>query len=381
MGMWQIRLAIGLLVGAGWVISCSATGVAAEQPPAKSEGATETPKAGDAPKADEAVTAKIERQINSIEDKMKALQQEDSQISMAAVTAQGAVKGEDVEKVRKELEKPVVSKKEYQEYRAILQAAAGQGKALAEKYDRILSQLKTLDRERDKVSPSLQTKIDELTKRTSDKHSSTLEKVVSYYRRCADYKNAAQTQQAIYQMTPEAKRTREMKKELAGLYKQAGDLKSSVALYKSMFEAIPEKDRMKDRVLVEEVAGAYKDAGDLRTAAQLYKGLWDAIPEKDRGKPKNPELAKTIADFYDKAGDGRSAAVFYKAYWDASDKKDSGTGEKLGDLCDKFGDPRTALTVYQAAYDAMNDKDKGDKNKGARVNGKIQNLKIKLGIR
>jgi tetratricopeptide (TPR) repeat protein len=312
---------------------------------------------------------------------MKALQQEDSQISMAAVTAQGAVKGEDVEKVRQELEKPVVSKKEHLEYRAILQAAAGQGKTLAEKYDRILSQLKTIDRERNKVPPALQTKIDELTKRAADKHRSTLEKVVSYYRKCADYKNAAQTQQIIFQMTPEAKRDREMRKELAGLYKQAGDLKNSVALYKSTFEAIPEKDRMKDRVLVEEVAGAYKAAGDLRGAIQLYKALWDTIPEKDRGKPKNPELAKTIADFYDKAGDGRSAAVFYKAYWDASDKKDWGTGEKLGDLCDKFGDPRTALTVYQAAYDAMNDKEKNDKNKGMKVNAKIANIKIKLGIR
>jgi hypothetical protein len=370
MGTWQIRLAIGILVGAGWVTCGPAARVAAEEAPAQAE----------APKADEAVTAKVEKQINTIEDRLKPLQQEEFQASMATVKAQQVAEGADVTKYQEELAKGSM-KKDHLDYRAALQSAAAQWRALAEKYDRISTMIKALDRDREKVSPSLQAKIDELAKRAGDKYRAALEKIVSCYTKCADYRNAVVAQQNIYQMTPEAKRDREMKKELAGLYKKAGDIKSSVALYQSTLEAIPEKDRMKDRKLVQEVAAAIRDAGDLRTAMQLYKTLWDSIPEKERGKDKNFDIAKALADLYDKAGDARNAAVFYKAFWDASDKKDWGTGDKLGDLCDKLGDPRTALTVYQAAYDGMNDNDKKDAKKGKKLLAKIQNLKTKLGIR
>jgi hypothetical protein len=380
MGMWQVRLALGLLVGAGWVISWPAIDLAAEKPPANAEGAAKTEGAGEAPKADEAAVAKIEKQITGIEDRMKSLQQEDARASMAQVAAQGAAGGADVEEIRKQLANGS-KKKEHLEYRAAMESAAGQWKALSEKYDRIVNMAKTLERDREKATPALQAKIDELSKRVADKYRSTLEKVVTCFTRCANYKNAVQAQLIIYQMTPEAKRDREMKKELAGLYKNAGDTKNSLALYKSMLDAVPEKERFKNRQLVEEVAAACKDAGDFHAAIQLYKGLLDAIPEKDRGKDKNPDLSKALADLYEKSGDLRDATVTYKAYWDASDKKDWGTGEKLGDLCDKLGDPRTALTVYQAAYDAMNDGEKKDSKKGGKLLTKIQLIKSKLGIR
>lgn len=382
MGTWQIRLAIGLLVGAGWMTCGPTARVVAEEAPAQAEApkADEAPKTAEAPKPDEAVTAKVEKQINTIEDRMKPLQQEEFQVSMATVKAQQVAEGGDVAVYQQKLAEGNM-KKEYLEYRAALESAAGQWRALAEKYDRIITMIKALDRDREKVPPAMQAKIDDLAKRAGDKYRAALEKIVTCYTKCADYKNAVAAQQNIYQMTPEANRDREMKKELAGLYKKAGDLKSAVALYKSTLEAIPEKDRMKDRKLVEEVAIAVKDAGDLRSAVQLYKSLWDSIPEKDRDKAKNPDIAKALANLYDTAGDARSAVVFYKAFWDASDKKDWGAGEKLGDLCDKLGDPKTALTVYQAAYDGMDKPTKDDKKKGGKLLAKIQNVKTKLGIR
>jgi hypothetical protein len=370
MGTWQFRVALGLMVCAGWAASWPATGAAEEKPPAKAEGA-------DTAKADEAFIAKLEKQIQGVEDRMKNLQQEEFQVSMAAVKAQSVADGADVEKYRQELEKGS-KKREHLEYRAAMEASAGQWRAFTDKYERIVSMAKALERDRDKAPPALQTKIDDLIKRANDKHRSLLDKVMSSYEKCADYKNVLQIYQLIYQTTPEAKRDRAMKKELAGLYKKAGDTKNSLALYKSMLDAVPEKERFKDRGLVEEVAVAFKDGGDLRTACQLYKALWESIPEKDRGKEN---FARGYGEVCEKAGDLRSALLVYKTVWDASDKKDWGFGEKVGDLYDKMGDAKTALAVYQAAYDNMSDGDKKDKNKGGKINAKIQNLKGKLGIR
>jgi tetratricopeptide (TPR) repeat protein len=375
MGMWQIRLAVGLLVCAGWAASWPVAAPAEEKAPAKA------PAAADAPKPDETAIAKIEKQITGIEDRMKTLQQEEFQVSMAAVTAQKVADGADVEKYRQELEKGS-KKREHLEYRAAMESAAGQWRTFADKYERIVNMTKTLERDRDKAPPEVQAKIDGLAKRANDKYRSILDKVMSNYEKCADYRNVLQIYQAIYQSTPEAKRDRGMKKELAGLYKKAGDAKNSLALYKSMFDAIPEKERLKDRGFVEEVATFYKDMGDFRNALLLYKALWDALPEKDRGKDGN--LGKALAEMYEKVGDLRAATLVYKAVWNATAEKDRGKdwgmGEKLGELCDKMGDFRAALSVYQISYDAMSDGDRKDKNKGGKLNNKIVSLKAKLGI-
>jgi tetratricopeptide (TPR) repeat protein len=375
MGTWQFRLALGLMACAGWVASWPSTGAAEEKPPVKAEGTAKT-EGADTAKADEAAVAKIEKQIAGIEDRMKSLQQEEFPVSMAAVNAQKVADGADIEKYRQELEKGS-KKKEHLEFRAAMESVAGQWRAFADKYERVVNMTKTLERDRDKAPPALQTKIDDLVKRANDKYRSLLDKVISSYEKCADYKNALQIYLAIYQSTPEAKRDRRMKKELAGLYKNAGDTKSSLALYKSMLDAVPEKDRFKDRGFVEEVAVAFKDGKDFRTAYQLYKGLWESIPEKNRGKEK---FAKDYGDVCVTAGDARGALLVYKAAWDAGDKKDWGLGEKLGDLCDKLGDAKTALAVLQVAYDGMSDGDKKAGDKGGKLNTKIQNLKSKLGI-
>ncbi|MCX5682186.1 MAG: hypothetical protein NT049_00660 [Planctomycetota bacterium] len=364
MGTWQFRLALGLMVSAGWAVSWPATGAAEENPPVKAEGA-------DTAKPDEALVAKIEKQIQVIEDRMKNLQQEEFQISMASVKVQTVADGADVAKYQEELAKGS-TKKEHLEYRAAMEASAGQWRAFADKYERVVGMAKALERDREKAPPALQTKIDDLIKRANDKYRSLLDKVMSSYEKCADYKNALQIYLPIYQATPEAKRDRTMKKELAALYKKAKDIKSSLALYKSMLDAIPEKERFKDRGFVEEVAAAFKDGGDFRTACQLYKVLWESVPEKDRGKEKT---ARDYGDVCEKMGDARSALIVYKAVWDASDKKDWGFGEKVGDLFAKMKDAKTALAVYQAAYDNMSDGDKKDKGKGGKINAKILNLK------
>jgi hypothetical protein len=403
MGAWQIRLALGVLAAAGWVTLWPATGVSEEKPPAQTGAEApkadapkadtpraeapkaDTPKAdtpkADTPKADEATLAKIEKQILNIEDRLKSLRQEEAQASLAQVTAQGAAKGADIDEIRKQLADGS-RKKVHLEYRAAMQGAAAQWLALSEKYERIIGTTKALERDRDKVPPSLQMKIDDLSKRASDKYRSTLEKIVTCFTRCADYKNAVQAQLIIYQMTPESNRDREMKMELAALYKGAGDLKNSVALYKSILDGVPEKDRLKDRKLVEEVVNAYRDAGDLRSALALYKGLWEAIPGEERGKDAG--LSRDFADLCEKAGDIRGALLAYKAVWDATPEKergkDLGVGKKLAYLCEKAGDLRSALIILQTCYDAMPDDDKKNIKKGGRLHLKIQSIKSQLSI-
>jgi len=371
MGTWRIRLALGVLAAAAWAAAWPATGVAEEKAPG----------GADAPKADETAAAKFEKQILNIEDRMKNLQQEEFRASMATVKAQGVADGADIEKYRQELEKGS-KKKEHLEYRAALEAAAAQWWGLAEKYERIISMLKGLERDREKASADMQAKGDELTKRAQDKYRSFLEKAVSCCSRCADYKNALRAELSLYQSTPEANRDLAMKKELADLYKKAGDTKNAVALYKGILDAIPEKDRFKDRKLVEEIANFSKSAGDFRTTLLLYKGLWEAIPEKDRGKDGG--LGRTLAELYEKVGDLRGALLVYKAIWEAVPEKDRakdwGLGEKIGDVCEKAGDPKSALQIYQMCYDAMPDNEKKDKKKGVPLNAKIQMLRAKLGV-
>jgi hypothetical protein len=261
---------------------------------------------------------------------------------MAEVAAQGAAKGQDVQKIRQELEKGS-KKAEHLQYRAAVEAVAGQYRALAERCGRIVNMTKTLERDREKAPADVQARIDAVSKLAADKYRSLLGKVAELYDKCADAKNALAAYQSIYQMTPEAKRDRPMKQKLADLCKKVGDARNAAALYKAILESIPENERYKDRKLVEDAAAACKDAGDLRTALLLYKALWDAIPEKDRAK-------------------------------------DWALGEKLADLCEKAGDRRSALQVYQMCYDAMSDTDKKDKKKGVPLNAKIQLLRVKLGI-
>lgn len=337
MGAWKIRLALGVLAAAALAAAWPAAGVAAEKTEDK-------PAAGaDAPKADETAGVKLARQIANIEDRLKGLQAEASQVSMAEVTAQGVAKGQDIGKIREDLEKGS-RLPEHLQYRAAMEAVAGQYRALAERYERVVGMTKTLERDREMAPADKQAQIDDLSKRTGDKYRSLLEKVVEVYEKCADYRNALQVDQTLYQATPEAKRDRPMKQKLCDLYKKVGDMKNAAAMFKSIFESIPEKERYKDRKFVDEGAALCKDAGDFRTAILLYKALWEAIPQKDRAKDRD-------------------------------------LGEKIGDLLsDKLGDPKSALQIYQMVFDPLPDADKKDPKKAGGLYVKIQNIRLKLGL-
>lgn len=189
------------------------------------EKTEDKPAAGaDTPKVDEADVVKLAKQIANIEDRLKSLQAEASQVSMAEVAAQGVAKGQDTRQVRDELEKGS-KKPEHLQYRAAMEAVAGQYRALAEKYERVLGMTKILERDREKAPADKQAQIDDLSKRAADKHRSLLEKIVEVYEKCADYKNALQVYQGFYQAISEAKRDRPMKQKLCDLYKKVGDAK------------------------------------------------------------------------------------------------------------------------------------------------------------
>ncbi|MBM4019586.1 MAG: tetratricopeptide repeat protein [Planctomycetes bacterium] len=336
MAACAIRWAVGLAV-ACCLVPASGAALAA----AKAEAGADTAK----PAADEAAVQKMEKQVAGVQDRMSALQQEEFNISMVTLKGQQAaiqgIEGQGLDKVRDELAKGSHNK-EHLEYRAAMLAAAQQWQAFAEKYSRVLSMIKTLERDRDKAPAEMQTKIDELSKRAQDKYRSLLEKVADFYDKCAEFRQALQIYASLYQSLPENKRDRGLKEKLGDLYERTGDLKSALALYKGIFDAIPEKARFKDKNACLKLAGVYEKMGDVRNAALIYKGFWDAVAEKDRTKERS-------------------------------------TGEKLGDICEKAGDMKSALDLYKACLASI-PADKQEKD-GAGLRKKIYNLEIKLGLR
>ena len=327
---WMACLCAALVLGVG----AAALGAAAEKAPDKAPDPSTPPATAgkDEPaktSGQEGATAKIEKQINSMQDRMSELQTQEFKIStevmriqMAAQQALGTIAPD---KARDDLAKGA-TKKELVDYRAALVNCAGQWKGFADRYMSVVRTGRGLEAMREKAPPELQTKIDEVARKAEDKYRTLMERVADLYEKVGDYRSALQINLSLYQAVPENKRAgeRQLKEMIATLYERVGDGRNALTMLKGIMDGLPEKDRYKDKKLAERVAGLYEKAGDTRTAFQILKAAVEAVPEKDRYS-KERKMAEHLGDLYAKGGDFQAAVGIYNACLNgiAADKRDT----------------------------------------------------------
>ena len=281
----------------------------------------------------EGATAKIEKLVNQIQDRMSELQTQEFKISTDVIRVQYAAQQgvDNVDKARDDLAKGG-AKREYIEYRNALVSCAQQWKSFADRLQPVVRQARGLETMRDKAPQELQTRIDDVSRKAEDKYRSITERVADLYEKVGDYRSALQINLSIYQGIPENKRSgeRPLKEVIATLYERVGDGRNALTMLKSIMDGLPEKDRYRDKKLAEKVATLYEKAGDTRTAFQILKAAVEAVPEKDRYS-KERKMAEHLGDLYVKAGDVQTALGIYNACLNAipADKQNTdGAGLK-----------------------------------------------------
>jgi len=260
---WAVVLSFG----------CPAASPAAE--PSATPAKTAAPGKG----SPEEVAAKIDAQVAALQEKVTAIQNEETQITIRILQAQKAAmdagKIEDVKKVREYLAngKP---KPEWREYRQFLAAAAQQWEIIAQNYGRAAAQLKPLEKDRDKASPEAQAQIDALGKRLADKRRALVEKA-------------------------------------ANCYYDGGECKKALPLFAALYQEIPEDKRKDEKTLTTTLADVYDKTGDFKTAVRLYEGLYRSASEADRQRGTMFNTSNRLATIYfDKLNDYKAALEFYK---------------------------------------------------------------------
>ncbi len=262
-----LSLALGLAV-----LSTQPSRLAAEQPQGD-------PEAG--------LTARVEKQIESIESRMMSLQEQELNLSIRIAQAQQTANAgiKDPSKAAERLAKGEGGK-ELRQYKAIMLSCAKQRQACDAKLLPLLKSVKALQRDREKAPEALKARIDAVTARIQGKHRANMEKIASLYERCAEWRVAFGIYSKLYGEMTENERVKNtvMTAKMAELCGKVKDPKRALMLYRSLFEAKSIKDRYRDRKLGEKVAKAYEKCGDFRSAYRVYKALHDAIPRDKREK-------------------------------------------------------------------------------------------------
>ncbi len=237
--------------------------------------------------AEAGLTARVEKQIESIESRMMSLQEEELNLSVKIMQAQQKANAglKDPSKAAERLSKGEKAT-ELRQYRAIMLWCAKQRQAGNAKLLPLLKSVKALQRDREKAPEALKARIDAVTARIQGKHGTNLEKVANLYERCAEWRAAFGVYSKRYGEMTENERVKNtfMTEKMAELCDKVKDPKRALLLYRSLFEAKSIKDRYRDRKLGEKVAKAYEKCGDFRSAYRVYKALHDAIPRDKREK-------------------------------------------------------------------------------------------------
>ena len=260
---------------------------AAKVPAAKAAAeaaAPDTPK-GDAPKGkgDEAAGDKLDKQLAGIADRLTELMSEDMNLAMNLMGMQQKANElvESPDKATEELSKGGATTK-LREYKQVLLQSAQRLQALDAKYGVLQKTLKTLARDREHATTEQQARLDDLSNRLQAKHRANVEKIAVYYEKAAEPKVALQIFSEVYQSTPEKQRDRALKERVGNLSDKAGNYKDAIAMFKSILDALPEKDRYRDRALGEKLGGLYEKAGDFKAALALYEAFLNAMPADKR---------------------------------------------------------------------------------------------------
>jgi len=236
------------------------------------------------PQQAEAV-ARVEKQIEAIQSRMMALQEQEFSLNMKVMeTQQTANKGvESPAKAAEQLAKGAKTKG-LKEYKALLVSCAQQVQAFDGKLFPLVKAAAGLEKDRPQVPDKLKARIDEVVNRVNSKHRSNLEKVAQLYELTAEWRGALGVYTKIQKDMPEAQRAKDtaLIRKIADLSDKCGDYRNSLAGYKSLFDAKNPKERFNDRDLGEKLADAYEKCGDAKAAYAIYKGLLEALPKDKR---------------------------------------------------------------------------------------------------
>jgi tetratricopeptide (TPR) repeat protein len=279
---------------------------AAKAPAAKAAAeaaAPDTPK-GDAPKAkgDEAAGDKLDKQLAGISDRLTELMSEDMNLAMNLMGMQQKANElvESPDKATEELSKGGATTK-LREYKQVLLQSAQKLQALDAKYGVLQKTLKTAERDRAHATTEQQARLDDLSNRLQAKHRANIEKIAVYYEKAAEPKLALQIFSEVFQSTPEKQRDRALKERVGNLSDKAGNYKDAIALFKSILDALPEKDRYRDRALGEKLGGLYEKAGDFKAALALYEAFLNAM-SADKRDTDGKTFRDRIANIEKKGG-------------------------------------------------------------------------------
>jgi tetratricopeptide (TPR) repeat protein len=271
--------------------------------------APDTPK-GDAPKGkgDEASGDKLDKQLAGISDRLTELMNEDMNLAMSLMGMQQKANElvESPDKATEELSKGVVTPK-LREYKQVLLQSAQRLQALDAKYGVLQKTLKTLERDREHATTEQQARLDDFSNRLQAKHRANVAKIAVYYEKAAEPKLALQIFSEVYQSTPEKQRDRALKERVGNLSEKAGNYKDAITLFKSILDALPEKDRYHDRALGEKLGGLYEKAGDYKAALALYQAFLNAMPA-DKRDTDGKTFRDRIANIEKKGGRTAPAA-------------------------------------------------------------------------
>jgi tetratricopeptide (TPR) repeat protein len=263
--------------------------------PKSADTATVTPKVPVATKPPAPdISEKLTAQLNTISDKLSALQTDELQTSINTEKAISAA-AEKVDNIKDAPDNLYKGKmlKGLPEYRQTLLTAAAQWLALYQKLQPISAQAKILERDRAKATPELQTLIDQLVGRIDEKGRNIQEKVGELYESAGDYKRAVACYTAVLQGIPEAKRSGEKKlfSKIVKLYADMGDARNALLFFKALQPTLPENERYRDGGMGLRICDLLEKVSDFRTEYDLLKAMNEANPG-DKGVADRFETVK-----------------------------------------------------------------------------------------
>lgn len=228
---------------------------------------------------------RVEKQLESIQSRMLALQEQEFNVNLKVMDAQ--------QRANKCVENPGNAASEIakggkarglREYKSIMLTCAQQLQAFDGKLAPLLKSVAALERDRAAVPDDVKARIDEWANRVKSKHRTNLEKIANVYEQTAEWRPALTIYLGFYKEKPEAERLKDrtLSEKIADLYDKSGDPRNALAIYKGLFEERKPKERYNDRGLGEKLGDAYEKCGDLKAAFTIYKGLLDALPKDKR---------------------------------------------------------------------------------------------------
>jgi len=228
---------------------------------------------------------RVEKQLESIQSRMLALQEQEFNINLKVMDAQQRANkcvenpGNAASEIAKGGKNPKL-----REYKSIMLTCAQQLQAFDGKLAPLLKSLAALERDRAAVPDNVKARIDEVASRVRSKHRTNLEKIANVYEQTAEWRPALTIYLGFYKEKPEAERLKDrtLSEKIADLYDKSGDPRNALAIYKGLFEGKKPNERYNDRGLGEKLGDAYEKCGDLKAAFTTYKGLLDALPKDKR---------------------------------------------------------------------------------------------------